>query len=131
MAMRTLCPAVELSDPKSDYRDSVRLEQYRFGRQAIYFPGYPAPRYLPFAAIRQAWTQGSSMPVTGTCGKALPVTILRIRFQGNFYQTLTFDKAANAEKALDVLKEHAAHAVFGPEPTGPRRAEWLAALPAD
>ena len=131
MAMRTLCTGVELPDPKSDYRDSVRLEQYRFGREAIYFPGYPAPRYLPYAAIRQAWTQNSSMPVIGTCGKALPVTVLRIRYQGKFYHTLTFEKPSNAQKALDIFRENGEHIVFGPEPTGPRRAEWLAALPAD
>ena len=131
MAMESICSEVSLSAPKEDYRNSTRIEQYRFGQQAIYFAGWPTTKYLPFSAIRQAWTQDSLLPVTGTCGKALPVTILRIRYKGKYYQTFTFEKQTNARKALEILQAACPDAVFAPEPVGPQRTEFLAALSAE
>ena len=131
MAMLSICPDITLDDPKTDYRDSQRIEQYRFGSQAAYFAAWPSAKYLPYPAVRQAWIQDSLLPVTGTCGKALPVTVMRIRYKGNYYQTLTFEKQVNARKALDILQAHCTVAVFEPEPIGDQRAAFLAALSPD
>ena len=131
MALCSVCRDIELSAPKEDYRNSLRIEQYRFGKEAIYFAGWPTAKYLPFAAIRQAWIQDSLLPVTGTCGKALPITVMRVRYKGKYYQTFTFEKRANAQHALDLIQAGAPDAVFGPEPVGPQRTAFLAALSAD
>ena len=128
MAMHSICPDITLDDPKTDYSNSLRIEQYRFGNQAAYFAAWPSAKYLPFSAVRQAWIQDSLLPLTGTCGKALSVTVMRIRYKGNYYQTLTFEKRANAQKALDILQSNCTNAVFGPEPVGDARAAFLAAL---
>ena len=129
MAMTSICPDILLPEPKTDYRDSQRIEQYRISNRAIYFAAWPSAKYLPFPAVRQAWIQDSLLPVTGTCGKALPVTVMRIRYKGNYYQTLTFEKRANAQKALDILQANCPDAVFSPEPVGPQREKFLASLP--
>ena len=131
MSMHSICPDITLDDPRSDYRNSLRIEQYRFSSSAAYFAAWPSAKYLPFSAVRQAWIQDSLLPLTGTCGKALPVTVMRIRYKGNYYQTLTFEKRVNAQKAMDILREHCADAVFEPEPTGRQRTEFLAALSPD
>ena len=81
MAMRSICPSVVLEDPREDYKNSYRAEQFRVGKQAIYVAAFPGTKYLPFSAIRQAWTQDSSITVTGTCGKSLPVVVLRVRYE--------------------------------------------------
>ena len=128
MAMYSICPDLTLDDPMTDYRDSQRIEQYRFGSKAAYFAAWPAAKYLPYPAVRQAWIQDSLLPVTGTCGKALPVTVMRIRYKGNYYQTLTFEKRVHAQTALDILQEHCTEAVFAPEPIGEQRVAFLAAL---
>lgn len=128
MAMHSICPDITLDDPRTDYRDSQRIEQYRFGSKAAYFAAWPSAKYLPYSAVRQAWIQDSLLPVTGTCGKALPVTVMRIRYKGNYYQTLTFEKRVNAQKALDILQEHCTEAAFEPEPIGDQRMAFLAAL---
>ena len=131
MALQSVCPALELPDPKADYRNSIRIEQYRISDKAIYFAAWPTTKYLPFAAVRQAWIQQSSISLIGTCGKELPVTILRIRYKGNYYQTFTFDKEAAAQKALDILQSGCPDAIFPPEPVGPKREEFLTALSAE
>ncbi|MBE6961140.1 MAG: hypothetical protein E7445_01595 [Ruminococcaceae bacterium] len=128
MAMHSICPDITLEDPKTDYSSSLRIEQYRFSSHAAYFAAWPSAKYLPFLAVRQAWIQDSLLPLTGTCGKAIPVTVMRIRYKGNYYQTLTFEKRVNAQKAMDILQEHCPSAVFGPEPVGEERAAFLAAL---
>lgn len=131
MAMLSVCPDITLSDPKTDYRNSQRIEQYRFGSEAVYMAAWPSAKYLPYTAVRQAWIQSSLLPVTGTCGKALPVTVLRLRYKGNYYQTFTFEKQVNAQKALDIIRAGAPDAVFAPEPVGDQRTAFLASLTTD
>lgn len=103
MAIRPICLGAELSDPAKDYRAAARVEQYRVSEQAIYLPAFPGTRYLPFSAVAQAWIQDSSMPLTGCCGKELPVTVLRLRDRGGFYQNFTFEKRASAQRVLDAV----------------------------
>ena len=131
MAIRSVSPDLTIDDPTTDYRNSQRIEQYRFSSSAIYMAAWPSAKYLPLTAVRQAWIQDSLLPVTGTCGKALPVTILRIRYKGNYYQNFTFEKQVNAQKALDIIREGAPNAVFEPEPVGEQRAAFLASLTTD
>ena len=54
---------------------------------------------------------------------------MRIRYKGNYYQTLTFEKRATAQKTLDILQANCPDAVFEPEPVGAQRAEFLASRP--
>ena len=131
MAMHSICPSITLDDPKADYSSSLRIEQYRFSNHAAWFAAWPSAKYLPFSAVRQAWIQDSLLPLTGTCGKAIPVTVMRIRYKGNYYQTLTFEKRSNAQKAIEILQRNCTGAVFGPEPVGAERDAFLAALSPD
>lgn len=115
MAMRSICPQMVLPDPKADYQTAKRVEQYRIGRQAIYFKAFPGDKYLPFAAIERAWTQKSSVPLTGCCGKELPVVVLRIQYGGGFYQHFTFEKQEKADQALKAIGEAKPEALQPPE----------------
>ena len=51
MAMRSICPSVVLEDPKEDYKNGYRAEQFRVGKQAIYMAAFPGTKYLPFAGV--------------------------------------------------------------------------------
>lgn len=115
MKMQSLCPEVVLEDPRGDYRTAVRAEQYRVSQQAIYFPAFPGTRYLPFRAVRQAWTQKSSLSLTGCCGKELPVVVLRMKYQGGFYQTFTFEKQTTADRVLSLLSACCPDVLLEPE----------------
>ena len=107
MAMFTPKPLAQscpLEDPDGDYKTARRAEQYRFSEKAVYFPAFPGTRYLSFASLSKALTRNTSMPLTGCCGKALPVTRLRLYYDGGeFYQDFTFEKLANANKVLDAV----------------------------
>lgn len=103
--MQSICPGVVLKDPKEDYKTAIRVEQYRLSRQAIYFAAFPGTKYLPFRAVQRAWTQKSSLSLTGCCGKELPVVVLRIQYEGGFYQNITFEKQKAADQVLKMLSE--------------------------
>lgn len=95
------CP---LEDPAGDYKTARRAEQYRFSGQAVYFPAFPGTQYLSFASLTRALTRNTSLPLTGCCGKALPVTRLRLYYDGGeFYQDFTFEKLVNANQVLDAI----------------------------
>ncbi len=105
MAMKSLCPEFVLPDPAADRKVSGRVEQYRVSGTAIYFKTFPGEKYLPFSAVERAWAQKSSMPLTGCCGKDLPVVILRVKYSGGFYRNFTFEKRESAERVLAALRE--------------------------
>lgn len=120
MPLQSICPAVTLENAKEDYKRSARAEQYRVGDEAVYFAAFPGTKYLPFAAIRQAWVQKSSLPLTGCCGKELPVVVLRTRYEGGFYQHFTFEKSETAQRVLDILARRCPGILLDPEPVGRR-----------
>jgi hypothetical protein len=118
MAIKSLCPSVTLEDPKEDYRTAIRVEQYRVSRQAIYFAAFPGTKYLPFRAVRQAWSQPSSISVTGCCGKQLPVVVMRVKYEGGFYQNITFEKQKAADQVLAMMKDCCPEVILAPERAG-------------
>lgn len=115
MALKSLCPEVTLPDSAADRGASRRIEQYRVGGEAIYYKVFPGEKYLPFAAIQRAWAQKSSIPLTGCCGKELPVVVLRVKYRGGFYQNFTFEKQESADQVLA--------AIFSARPELPRGRE--------
>ncbi len=103
-APKPLAKTCPLEDPAGDYKTARRAEQYRFSGQAVYFPAFPGTQYLSFASLTRALTRNTSLPLTGCCGKALPVTRLRLYYDGGeFYQDFTFEKLANANQVLDAI----------------------------
>ena len=91
-----------LEDPAEDYKTARRAEQYRVSGQAIYFPAFPGTQYLSFRSLAKALTRNTSLPLTGCCGKALPMTRLRLYYDGGeFYQDFMFEKLPAANKVLD------------------------------
>ena len=103
-ALKSLAKSHPLKDPAGDYKTSRRAEQYRLSGNALYFPAFPGTQYLSFASLTKALTRNTSLPLTGCCGKALPVTRLRLYYDGGeFYQDFTFEKLANANEVLDAI----------------------------
>ncbi len=101
---KPLAKSCPLEDPAEDQKTARRVEQYRFSSRAIYFPAFPGSQYLSFASLTRALTRNTSLPLTGCCGKALPVTRLRLYYDGGeFYQDFTFEKLANANMVLDAI----------------------------
>ena len=113
--MQSICPDIVLEDPVGDPRTAEQAEQYRVSRQAIYFAAFPGTNYLPFRAVRRAWAQRTGLALTGCCGKELPVVVLRMQYEGGFYQTFTFEKQKTADRVLSLLAEHWSDVVLAPE----------------
>ena len=93
-----------LEDVELDHRASKRAEQYRISDKALYFPAFPGTQYLAFGAMSEVKVRNTSLCVTGTCGKQLPVTCLRAFYDGEFYKDFLFEKRAVADKVLERIR---------------------------
>lgn len=102
---KPLCPAYPLENPREDYKTAKRLGQYRVSDRAFYFLAFPTNRYLSFDAVSRAWTQKTTLPLTGCCGKELPMVLLRVEYEGGFFQNFTFEKQEEADAALARLRQ--------------------------
>lgn len=101
--LKPLCPSCLLPDPRADFRGAKRLGPYRVSETAFYFPAFPATCYLHFDAVVRAWSQKTTLPLTGCCGKELPMVLLRVEYLGGFFQNFTFEKQEMADFALSRL----------------------------
>ena len=98
----SLVPGGELANPAEDFRASLKIEQYRIGKEAVYLPAGFSWNYLPLAAVSAV--EGSHRSVTA--GHCVTVTerkpaVELMTESGSF--TLNLDKADNIQKILDAI----------------------------
>ena len=103
-AMKSLAQSASLEDVSGDYKTARRVEQFRISNEAIYFPAFPGNQYLPFAALHHVKVRDTALSVTGTCGKQIPMTCLRLSYDGEFYKDFLFEKRAKAEEVLERIR---------------------------
>ena len=103
-AMKSLSQSCSLEHAAADYRTAKRAGQYRVSGEAIYFPAFPGTRYLPFGAVSKVMARNTSMPLTGCCGKALPMICVRLFYDGEFYQDFMFETQKEADAVLDRIR---------------------------
>lgn len=121
MAMKSMCPTHTVEDAKSDYQSATKIGPFRFGAKAVYLPAFPGSQYLALEALNRAWVQRSALSPKGCCGAQLPVFVLRVQYNGQFFQNFTFDKEADAQQALTLLKEHSPQLLGAPDGVEPGR----------
>ena len=96
-------PVYRIEDPAKDKKTGFRLEQFRFGEKAVYFP---PQKYLPYAAVTGAEIIPTSFHVTGCCGKSIPAYAVKITCGGEGkFVSLVMEKKANAERAKELILE--------------------------
>ena len=100
---RPLAPDHPLPDAAGDYKTALRAEQIRFSAQALYFPAFPGIQYLSFRALTAARTRNTSLSLTGSFGKALPVICLRLFFGQDQHRDVLFEKASSAAQVLEAI----------------------------
>lgn len=101
---KSMSQTYSLEDAAGDYRTAGRVEQYRVSDKAMYIAAFPGSKYIPFAALNQAWSKNTGISVTGTCGKQLPMVCLRLCYDGEFYQNYLFEKQISVDKVLDRIR---------------------------
>lgn len=101
--LRSMSETAKLENAAEDFRSAVKVAQYRVSHKAVYFPAFPGNRYIPFAAATRGLAKNSSLPLTGTCGKAIPVVKVRVFYDGEFYQEFVVEKHDQANLILDRL----------------------------
>ena len=104
---KSLSLTAQLPDAGADYRSARRIGQFRLSAHAAYFPAFPGTRYVPYEAVSVAWVKQTALPLTGCCGKELPMYRLRLRYDGGkFYQDFLFESEKQARQALDLVLAH-------------------------
>lgn len=103
-AMKSLAQSASLENVSEDYKTASRVEQFRVSDEAIYFPAFPGNQYLPFEALHYVKMRDTALSVKGTCGKQLPMTCLRLSYDGEFYKDFLFEKRAKAEAVLERIR---------------------------
>ena len=103
-AMKSLAQSASLENVSEDYKTASRVEQLRVSDEAIYFPAFPGNQYLPFEALHYVKMRDTALSVKGTCGKQLPMTCLRLSYDGEFYKDFLFEKRAKAEAVLERIR---------------------------
>ena len=103
-AMKSLAQSASLEDVSGDYKTARRVEQFRVSNEAIYFPAFPGNQYLPFEALHHVKVRDTALSVTGTCGKQIPMTCVRLSYDGEFYKDFLFEKRARAEEVLERIR---------------------------
>ena len=101
--LKSMSDTYRLEDAAEDRRGAKKLAQYRVSSRAAYFPAFPGERYVPFDAVTKAFSKNSSLPLKGTCGKAIPVLKVRLFYDGEFYQEFLLEKHQQADQLLDAL----------------------------
>ena len=103
-AMKSLAQSASLENVSEDYKTASRVEQFRVSDEAIYFPAFPGNQYLPFEALHHVKMRDTALSVKGTCGKQLPMTCLRLSYDGEFYKDFLFEKRIKAEMVLERIR---------------------------
>jgi len=102
MAWRPYLEGHTVSDPKADAKDGVRIEQYKISREAVYFP---KEQYLLISDIKRTWIQESRLSVVGSCGRGIPVFVVRLDHGDEKKVNLMVEKQENAERMVRLLTE--------------------------
>lgn len=103
--LKSMSQSVTIENAAEDYRNATKVAQYRVGAQAAYFPAFPGNRYVPYAAVTKAFSKNSSLPIKGTCGKAIPVVKVRLFYDGEeFYQEFLAETHDQANTILDAVE---------------------------
>ena len=96
---QSLCPGVQLSDVKEDFRAATRAAQYRVSSKAFYFPSFPGWEYLPLSELTGVVVRNANLSTIGCCGKELPVLKLTLRYHGG-EQELVIDPPKHVDTIL-------------------------------
>jgi len=100
--LKSIAKNVVLENAKEDYRASKRVEQFRCGAGAIYFPAFPGTQYLPYEALTRVRSKNTAISVAGTCGKQLPMVCLRL-FYDDTYKDFMLEKTKSADKVMEAI----------------------------
>ncbi|MBO5564238.1 MAG: hypothetical protein J5935_01340 [Lachnospiraceae bacterium] len=100
MAWRPFMAEYTIDDPKADIKAGERIEQYKLGEKAVYFP---RENYLPYEAIKAIWIQPHQLNVIGCCGKGLPVSMVRLDTGTKDVANLMVEKKTNARKMVEMI----------------------------
>ena len=103
-AIRSLAQITSLENAAEDYKTAKKTEQFRVSDEAIYFAAFPGTQYLPFVALHHVKVRDTALSVTGTCGKQLPMTCMRLSYDGEFYKDFLFEKRDRAEEVWERIR---------------------------
>ena len=102
--LKPLSQTGSLENLSADHKEARRVEQFRVGKEAVYFPAFPGDRYLPYNAVTRVRSKNTAISVIGTCGKQIPMVLVRLYYDGEeFYKDFMFEKQKSADQLLEAV----------------------------
>ena len=99
----SLVPGKQIENIEEDFREALRVEQYRVGKKAVFLPAGFRWEYVPLSAVVSV--DGSHRSVTAghcvTVTERKPAVVL-VTADGSY--TLNLDKSESVQKILDALE---------------------------
>lgn len=98
----SLLAGAEINNAAEDFRAAQKVEQYRVGKAALYFPAGLRWEYLPLSAVERVEDSHRNV----TAGHCVTVTerkpaVELVTAAGSF--TLNLERAESVKKVLDAL----------------------------
>lgn len=110
MSYKSLVKGLSIADPKADRKNSIRVDNYHVGEQAVYVTKFPYDRYIPYEAVRKVWYQPSQLSVSCCCGKGVPVFVVCVKFDDGAgeqkLQKYMVEHSDDAERLTELIKSH-------------------------
>ena len=102
MGWRSLREDIISVDPKLQYKEGVKVEQYRVSKDMLFLPG---KQYIPLDSIEKIQIRNSQMNSGNCCGMAFPVYNVVVFYGGERPAKLMHEKKENAERLVQLLLE--------------------------
>ena len=103
--IRPLLKDAQIDDPRADLKAAVTIEQFRAGREAVYFPDGFNWDYLPYREIK-AVIRAKSLDSTDRwlVKYAVEKPAIRLMFRDSF-KIMIMESERNADTLAGILKE--------------------------
>ena len=98
--VRPVVPDAVIKDPRKDLKNALSIEQFKAGREAVFFPDGLNWEYLPYREIK-AVDSTDRWLVKYTVDKPA----IRLLFRDTF-RLMIMDKDRNADTLADLLKDY-------------------------
>lgn len=102
MAWQTARPDVPVPDLKDQFKNGIRIEQYRLSGDILFLP---KKQFIPLDSIEKIQIRNSQMNSGNCCGMAFPVYNLVVFYGAQYPAKLMLEKKENAERLSALLQD--------------------------
>lgn len=106
MKLKPYDEAHKIEDARADFEAATKIDQFRVGHEAFYFPTFLSQTYIPFRDMTNVRATNKSLQMKSCCGGGgcvpMPVVAMEV---GGETKTFQFTKLEKAKEAARLINE--------------------------